>query len=174
MWSLIAPGPSASAELAQKVRGLHVGAVGNAFQLAPFAEFIAASDAAWWAKYPEAMNSNTEKFSMGKEVKGVELVSIPELGGGTMNSGVLALECAKRKGATKILLIGFDMRGSHFFGKYVNGLRNTSNAQRANHLKQYESWARANRKIEVVNCTTGSAIECFPKAILSAVLPAAA
>lgn len=172
-WALIAPGPSARAELAQMVRHLRVGAVGNAFQLAPWAEFIAASDAAWWAKYPDAMASNAAKFCMGKEVEGVELVKTPELGG-TMNSGVLGLECAKRLGARRILLIGFDMRGTHFFGKYTNGLRNTSNPQRENHLKQYALWARANRKIEVINCTPGSAIECFQKAELSAVLSSTA
>lgn len=173
MWALIAPGPSASSELAHRVRGLQVGAIGNAFQLAPFAEFIAASDAAWWMKYPDALAAHAQKFCMGKEVKGVELVSIPALGG-TMNSGVLGLECAKRLGADRILLLGFDMRGSHFFGKYVNGLRNTSNAQRLNHLKQYEQWARTNRGIEVINCTPNSAIECFPRAELNAALPAAA
>jgi hypothetical protein len=73
-------------------------------------------------------------------------------------------------GATEILLLGFDMKGSHFFGKYTNGLRNTTPLQRANHIKQYEQWARANKGIRVTNCTKGSALTCFPMARLEDVL----
>jgi hypothetical protein len=72
---------------------------------------------------------------------------------GIVNSGVLALECAKRFGATRILLLGYDMRGSHFFGPYANGLRNTTERKRTDHLRQYAKWGRANPDIEVINCT---------------------
>ena len=75
-------------------------------------------------------------------VAGVTKVTIPRLG--VCNSGVLSLECAKRQGAKRILLLGFDMRGSHFFGPYTNGLSNTTEAKRRNHLKQYEAWGKAN------------------------------
>ncbi|HBZ8061176.1 TPA: hypothetical protein MM161_004854, partial [Klebsiella pneumoniae] len=51
---LLGPGPSASASLAERLRGRRVGVVGNAFELAPWAEFLAASDRQWWDKYPEA------------------------------------------------------------------------------------------------------------------------
>lgn len=98
-----------------------------------------------------------------------EKVCMPYLGS-VCNSGVLALECAKIMGATKILLLGFDMRGTHFFGKYTNGLRNTTPLQRNNHMKQYDQWARTNKALQVVNCTRNSALECFPKASLEDVL----
>ena len=39
-WALLAPGPSASAELAERLRGFPLGVVGNAFELAPWADFI--------------------------------------------------------------------------------------------------------------------------------------
>ena len=56
-WALLAPGPSASAEDAERVRaaGIPLGVIGNAFQLAPWADFLAATDSAWWRKYPEAL-----------------------------------------------------------------------------------------------------------------------
>src|SRR5690606_24203618 len=154
-WALLAPGPSASADQAERVRGLRLGVVGCAYQLAPWADFIASTDAAWWRKYPEAKKLPGLKFSM-HHVAGVTKVAIPGLG--VCNSGVLALECAKRQGASRILLLGFDMHGTHFFGPYTNGLSNTSEAKRRMHLAQYARWAKRNQDIQVINCTEGSAL----------------
>lgn len=167
-WVLLAPGPSASRELADRVRGLPLGAVGNAYELAPWADFIAASDGAWWRSNPAARELPGRKFCMGTAAE-IERVRIDQLGS-VVNSGVLALECAVQAGATRILLIGFDMRGTHFFGPYTNGLRNTQPHQRAQHVLQYEAWARMRRGVEVINCTPGSALTCFPKAELDACL----
>lgn len=49
-WALLAPGPSASAEPIERARdsGMRVGVVCNAYELAPWAEFIAATDLDWW------------------------------------------------------------------------------------------------------------------------------
>lgn len=165
-WALLAPGPSASAELAARVAHLPLGAVGCAWELAPGAAFIAAGDAAWWRAYPAARVAQVQKYCMGTPPRGIEQVRIPELGWYVVNSGVLALECAKRAGATRILLLGFDMRGSHFFGPYTNGLSNTAETKRRMHMTQYARWARANKSIEVINCTPDSALRCFPKARL--------
>lgn len=165
-WALLAPGPSASAELAARAGHLPLGAVGCAWELAPAARFIASADAAWWRSYPEAAAVPVPRFCMGTPPRGVEQVRMPEIGWSVVNSGVLALECARRAGATRILLLGFDMRGSHFFGSYTNGLSNTTEAKRRVHLAQYARWARLHKAIEVINCTPGSALHCFPKARL--------
>lgn len=92
---------------------------------------------------------------------GIERVEVPAIGD-VCNSGVLALEVARMRGATRIELYGFDMHGSHFFGEYTNGLGNTSAKTRTVHLEQYRKWAAANTGIEVINCTPASAIDCFP------------
>ena len=165
-WALIAPGPSAKWD--ERLRGLKLGVVGCAYQLAPHADFIAASDRGWWAKYPEASKLSGRKFSMST-FPDTEKVALPFLGS-VCNSGVLALECAKMLGATRILLFGFDMKGTHFFGQYTNGLRNTTPLQRGNHMKQYDQWARSNKDIQVTNCNPRSALDCFPKASLDEVL----
>lgn len=159
-WALLAPGPSASAAAAKRVlaAGLPLGAIGNAFELAPWAEFIAATDRAWWQKYPEARDLPGLKYTMHK-VPGVERVQVP--GYIAVNSGVLGLQCAMELGATRILLLGFDMHGSHFFGPYTNGLSNTSEARRGVHMRQYERWGKANPRVTVINCTEGSALQCF-------------
>lgn len=165
MWALLAPGPSATAEDAERVRdaGIPLGVVSSAYPLAPWADFIAATDGAWWRRYPDAKQLPGAKYTM-HNVRHVERVKVP--GYVAVNSGVLALECAKRAGATRILLVGFDMHGSHFFGEYRNGLSNTSETKRRMHLSQYAKWAKANRGIEILNCTEGSALKCFPMARL--------
>ena len=165
-WALIAPGPSASAEQAAQVleAGIPLGAIGNAFALAPHAQFVAATDGGWWRKHPEAKSLPCRKFTM-HTVPDLETVKVSGLYQ-ICNSGVLGLECARLLGASRILLLGFDMHGSHFFGQYTNGLRNTSPGQRKQHLIQYAEWARVHRSIEVINCTPGSALTCFPTARL--------
>lgn len=164
--ALLAPGPSATVEQAEMVRsaGIPLGVVSNAYQLAPWAEFLAASDASWWRRHPDAVKFKGDKFCMG-ETRDAQRVMIPTVGS-VCNSGVLGLEVAKKKGATRILLIGFDMHGSHFFGKYTNGLRNTTPTQREQHKKQFREWGRSNKSVEVINCTPKSALECFPVARL--------
>jgi hypothetical protein len=169
-WALLAPGPSASVELAERLRGLSLGVVGNAFELAPWADFLAATDASWWRKHPEAQKFKGEHFAM-LPTPHAEQVHITYFGQ-VCNSGVLGLEVAKRKGATRILLCGFDMHGSHFFGPYTNGLPNTDALKRANHQKQYLAWKRTNPKVQVLNCTEGSALKCFPMARLESELEA--
>lgn len=155
IWHLLAPGPSACIKTADMLRGFYVGVVSNAFELAPWADFLAASDRAWWQKHPQAKEFEGKRFSC-HQYHGVERVQIP-----TINSGVLAMECAKREGATRIYLHGYDMHGTHFFGPYKNGLSNTPPDKRQRHLKQFKKWATSNRKIEVINCTQGSALTCF-------------
>jgi hypothetical protein len=97
--------------------------------------------------------------------KAAEQISLPHLGA-VCNSGVLGLEVAKRAGATRILLLGFDMHGTHFFGQYVNGLRNTKPHPREQHKRQFSDWGRLNRSVQVLNVTKGSALTCFPTARL--------
>ena len=156
-WALLAPGPSASAEDAERVRaaGIPLGVIGNAFQLAPWADFLAATDSAWWRKYPEALTLPCAKYTM-HQVKGVERVKVA--GYVSVNSGVLGLEVAKSKGASRILLLGFDMHGTHFSAHTGTACQHDGPKRRM-HLAQYAVGAR-NRGIEVFNCTEGRR-KCF-------------
>ena len=126
---LLGPGPSASASLAERLRGRRVGVVSNAFELAPWAEFLAASDRQWWDKYPEARQFAGARYSSHR------IGGVIQLRGAltNWNSGVLALAVAAHLGATLVRLHGFDMHGSHFFGPYSNGLTNTAPHRREIH-----------------------------------------
>ena len=162
---LLAPGPSMSQALADSVRGCRVGAVTSALPLAPWAEFVAASDVSWWRKMGAA-GFEGERYSAHK-MPGVEQV---EGVTSATNSGVLALQVCKMKGAKAVALLGFDMGLGHYFGDYTNGLSNTDKHRRRVHMQQYVQWARANPDIEVINCTPGSALHCFRRADLSEVI----
>lgn len=69
-------------------------------------------------------------------------------------------------GATRILMLGFDMHGSHFFGAHKPPLKNTSDKRRLVHLKQFRRW----QGCEVINCTEGSALKAFPFGNLKEIL----
>jgi len=167
-WALLAPGPSASRELADRVAHLPIGAIGCAYQLVDNPAFIAASDKAWWRHYPDAKDRGCPIYTMAAGTP-AEQVAIPHLGA-VCNSSVLAMEVAKRAGATRIILLGVDMHGSHFFGPYANGLRNTKPHQREQHKRQFSDWGRLNRAVQVFNCTPKSALTCFPSRSLDDVL----
>lgn len=156
-FDLLGPGPSASASLADRLRGRRVGVVSNAFELAPWAEFLAASDRHWWDKYQAALEFAGTKYT-SHQIKGTVRVASAQ---SQWNSGVLALEVAAQLGAALVRLHGFDMHGSHFFGPYANGLTNTAPARREIHKQQFAQWARQNPQVRVVNCTPGSALRCF-------------
>jgi len=154
---LLGPGPSASASLAERLRGRRVGVVGNAYQLAPWAEFLAASDRQWWDKYTTAREFAGQRYSSHR------IGGVLQLAGAqtNWNSGVLALAVAVHLGATLVRLHGFDLHGTHFFGPYSNGLANTAPARREVHKQQFAQWATCNPHVRVVNCTPGSALRCF-------------
>jgi len=163
-WNLLAPGPSATQELADWLLGrAPAGVVCNAYELAPWADFLASSDSAWWRNYPDAVNFAGRKYTMHIGVPGVARVQLP-----TVNSGVLALVLARRSGATEIHLHGFDFGLGHFFGDYKThkkniktGLKNTTADKRQTHQTQFRQWAHKYPNVRVVNCTPGSLLKGF-------------
>lgn len=171
---ILAPGPSMSQSVADAMKGLNVGAVNNCYELAPWADFLAATDAAWWAKNPAALDFAGKKFTaatLGVEyrdrVKRISTVGVYC----NSNSGVLALECAKVMGAREIVLLGFDMHGTHYFGAYTNGLSNTSESRRTIHHRQFLTWKLLNPEIKVINCTPNTALKHFKTGNLNDWIP---
>lgn len=150
-----------SQELADFVRGkCKVVAVSDAYKLAPWADALVSNDSNWWSHHPEARNFAGRKFSAAN-VGGVE--RLPHTGafqGGT-NSGLQGMRVAHMLGATKILLLGFDLnasKGAHFFGSHPPTMRNTTLQRFAVHIRQFDKW----KGCEVSNCTPGSSLVRFP------------
>jgi hypothetical protein len=174
-FALLLPGPSMSPAAAERVRHLQTVAVnavaiditdadGNTISaVAPWATAMVAQDVSFWEALPHARAFAGRKFSANR-------VSCVERLAGVSSghcSGVAGMEAAKFLGATEILLLGCDMQGTHYFGPYAHPkLRNTSDKRRLVHMAQFAQWGKRNPDIRVINCTPGSALQCFPHSTL--------
>lgn len=155
---MLGTGPSMSQATADSLRDrCRVIAVCNAYLLAPWAEALVCADRAWWRVHPDAENFAGRKFTLGK-VRGGEKLLVNDEFPADSNSGYRAMGVARDLGATRIVLIGFDMHGSHYFGRHPSPLRNTAPAGFRRHLAQFQRWRGG---CEVVNCTPGSALTQF-------------
>lgn len=164
-WAVLASGQSLTAvdvSLVKHARetGLLAGvaAVSNVgIDLAPWADCLVSHDSAWWSAHPAAF-----------DFKGVLVGGNSKVRGGTQfkasingcNSGLMAMEYVRKAHKAKLILIlGFDMHGTHYFGKHTNPrLKQTSHRRFREHIAQFNSWHSA----EVINCTPKSALKKFP------------
>ncbi len=166
-WAILASGPSMSQAVADSVRGrCNVIAVSDCYRLAPWADALVSQDRPWWRYHSEAMQFAGRKFSGGAEkIEGTEKVEFEgSIGTGT-NSALLACHVAvKVFGANRILLLGVDMGGTHFFGPHPEPLKNTSTSRFEQMKLQFAHWQH--KGVSVINCSPDSALTCFPKATI--------
>jgi hypothetical protein len=140
-------------------------AIGNVgLDFAPWAHALVAQDRAWWKLHGNALDFAGRKFSTNK-IQGVEQIKSDFLISSQSNSGALALLVARNVfGATDIELHGFDMRGTHYFGKHPEPLRNTTLERFRTFKDQYALIGKhlSKRGVKIVNRTPGSGLRCFP------------
>jgi hypothetical protein len=174
--AVMASGPSMSPMVAELVLSLRIPAivVNNTFRLAPWADILYAADAKWWQVTPGAMEFAGKKVSC-EPVPGVDNLRNAGMTGYSdeadcvhtySNSGAQAIQIAAKAGARKILLLGFDMHGTHWHGAHEKPLRNTEPSTFQRWIESMATLAAElkRRGVEVVNCTPGSALRCFPMA----------
>lgn len=152
---------------------------------APWADVLYAADSIWW--HYNASSAHNFK-GMKVTIAPKEFFQRPNInadvvfiGNGGMsgydpranyirtgrNSGFQALTIAVKRGASRVLLCGFDMRKvkgvAHFFGDHH--FRSGYTSQYGNWLKEFNRAAALFEKAgsKVINCTPGSALECFEK-----------
>jgi len=158
IYTVIATGPSLTKEDVEYVRRRsHVIAVSNSYNLAPWGDALVSCDAAWWNNNPDAYDFPGLKFCKNNigSARSLPLhLGLPA----ACNSGLAAMYLAKDMGAKKILLLGFDMHGSHYFGKHPEPLKNTSHKTFQIHINQFKRWSSP----DVINCTPGSSLTKFP------------
>jgi hypothetical protein len=166
-YAILATGPTMSQAVADSVRGrCRVIAVSDAYRLAPWADALVSSDAAWWRHHkPEFEGA---RFSTRGHHDTSKIEGVP----GSMNSGAYAVEVARQLGAKRIVLLGFDGHGTHFFGDHDAPLRNMGEERHKPHAKQHalQAAACAAAGVEIWNCTPGTAIPHYSKANLEDVL----
>lgn len=165
IFAVLATGQSLSQSVVDSVKArCNVVAVSNAYKLAPWADAMVSCDASWWKNNPEAMGFQGRKFTTAPDWQGLsDLERVPGVVSGT-NSGLLGLMVAVQLGATRILMLGYDMRGTHFFGPHPAPLRNPNPARFEVFKKQFDRYKP--RGVEIVNCTPGSALKAYPMADL--------
>lgn len=170
--AVLATGESLSPEQVAHVRSAREAgrckavAVSNAYLLAPWADAMVANDMRWWRQHPEALKFAGRKFC-GADLKATErLPPVPMFPAGT-NSGLQGMRVALMLGATRIILLGLDMKGAHYFGKHPTALKNSTPADFQRMLRQFLRWRS---DAEVINCSPGSALTCFKTARLADVL----
>jgi hypothetical protein len=143
-----------------------------------------ARDASWWIHHSqEALKFPGLKVSSDAGVPYPAVLGLRESGKtgfdddpGALrhgnNSGYQALHIAAQAGAARVLLVGFDMHGTHFFGPHPSPLRNTKPETFAEMIRNFATIAPEldARGVSVINCTPGSALDVFPKMSLEAAL----
>ena len=185
----VAPGESLTQATCDQLRGrCHVLAVNNAFQFCPWADWLYASDGPWWDAYgdqvptPLLLRSWTQDAAAARDW-GINHVIVRRDAAGDHtgfpglstepavihsggNGGYAAVNLALQFGATEILLVGYDLQGSHFFGEYPQPRLKRSADNRARSFRQWrERFATirpADYGLAIFNCTPGSALHAFP------------
>lgn len=133
-------------------------AVSNAWEMAPWADALVSNDRNWWNHHVAAMKFAGRRFA-AVHLHGTEHLPTNSIYEDGCNSGMQGMRVAQEHfGATRILLIGFDMQGTHYFGPHPEPLPNTTPQRFEKMLGQFRKW----RGCEVINCTPGSALTQFP------------
>lgn len=192
--TIVASGPSAKDAGLDQVKGKTATlAIKASVQLCPWADMVYGCDAAWWIANQGLPGYRGVRVAWEKTVPvhhpGIHLVQIEphnnalglvrggRIGSGG-NSGFQALNIAVQAGATKIVLVGFDMHdrsGAHWYGR--NNWIGANNPDWTN----FGRWRAAFHAaapvlkrvgVEVVNASPRSDLGCFPKHTIGEVLKA--
>lgn len=179
-----ATGAGLTPEVAAQCAGVPTIAVSDAYRLMPTADVLYSCDARWWDHHrPQFAGEKWSTHQVGRNDKrgaadrhGLHLV--PGAPGqvfrtdGTIaygsNSGFQAIGLAILFGAARIVLVGFNLGGPHFFGAHPRPLVNSNCRQ---FLPQFQAAAaRMPAGVEIVNATPRSALDCWPMVPLAAAL----
>ncbi len=179
-----ATGMSLTADVAETCRHAHcpIIAVNDAYRLLPFATILYACDGAWWDKHNGCPKFDGEKWSSHGEPGANDKLEHAKRYGLTLvrgahgdvfstdparihygnNSGFQAINLAMLFGASRIVLVGFNMdhRG-HFFGAHPRPLRNIDHSKSV--MIFTNAWRHLPAGVEVINATPDSKLRGFPR-----------
>lgn len=185
--AVVASGPSTKKNNLGQLNGrMRVIAIKENVELCPFADVVYGCDAAWWKNSHGLKNYSGLKISFARQelapsypdIRFIEIEKDvdrfiwdkPGVVGSGGNSGFQAVNLALSFGATRIMLIGFDMHdrsGVHWFGRARGVGRNNPDEN------NFRRWRRAFEQsaallkslgVDVVNTSQISALKCFRQA----------
>jgi hypothetical protein len=158
-------------------------AINDAYLLAPWADVLYAADEKWWkwqvkdkrrgpllAAFAGLRVSVDKKRARQTPPHLPGVIMLRNTGGDGLdlqpnsvrtgrNSGYQAINVAYHLGPRRILLVGYDMRGGHWFGRHPDNSRPNFHLC----LQHFASLATAieARGVDVINCTPNTALGCF-------------
>lgn len=170
-------------------------AVNDAWKLAPWADWMYAADVQFWGMHHEAIKRDFKGECWTQSGEAAEWYGLnrihsfdapglshdPKLIHQGGNSGYQAINLAYHFGASRIVLLGFDLYGTHFFGSHPRGLADPAQISfdywlaRFGALAEDLAWA----DVPVYNCSRPfvvdgvkhySKLTCFRRADLETIL----
>lgn len=88
---------------------------------------------------------------------------------GSASSGYQAINLALLLGATRVLLLGYDMqhdgRRAHWFGDHPRAI-SSGNLNPTHFVETYREMRPENYGLEVINCSRRTALDAFPRMAL--------
>jgi hypothetical protein len=172
----IAGGSSLTQDQCNKVSHLPTIGVNDAYRIARL-DVLYACDHKWWVHHngvPEFSGLKITQSTKSADEYGIALVQIEGFTGlnrkqgyvcGGGNGGHQALNIAYHFKPKKIILLGYDMKGKHWFGDHPGRLK--SNSPYGQWVENFRHIAREiTKEVEVINCSPDSALDCFEKSKL--------
>lgn len=160
-------------------------AINDAYRLAPWADLLYAADHGWWRWHEGAPSFTGPKYAMhagSAEWPGVTVLQNTGIYGlelrpfglrAGFNSGYQAINLAVHLGASRIVLLGYDMQAprrgpSHWFGEHPNQARSSYGTFREAFPTIVEPLQQLG--VAVLNASRETALECFPRVSLAEAL----
>ncbi len=184
----IASGPSLTTDDVEYVRGKvdAVIVVNNCYQIAPWADILCASDLRWWRWHNGAKAFPGVKYATSHHCSRWAGVQVLENTGRDglelnpsgvrhgLNTGYRAINVAVHLGATRILLLGYDMqqgpnKEEHWHGEHPSNSRSPYALFRKSFKTMVEPLKALG--VEVINCSRRTALDVFPQMSIDAALP---
>ncbi len=174
----IASGPSLTQDDVDYVRDLaRVIVINTSYQLAPWADCLYACDARWWKWYDGAKDFHGLKYALDPPARAYGVTVLKNTGTAGLevrpnglrngrNSGYQAINLAVHFGASRILLLGYDLQRApdgkvHWHGDH----RQAMNVPLALFLPAFATLVQPLRElgVQVVNCSQRTALTVFPR-----------
>lgn len=193
---IVAAGPSAPDAFLEPAKGkAKVIVINRSWRLAPWADVLYGCDERWWRSENGVPDFHGLKVSQDlrafqKREWNIKLVRTDRScgnlirkplgrlawgGTGGGNGGFQAINLAVQFGASRLLLVGFDMRidlGVHWHGKHERGMNNPSKTTVEKWRAHLDGQAARLKElgVEVINCSLVSALTAYPKMSLEEAL----
>ncbi len=180
---IVASGPSASTVPVDIAKGkVRCIAVNSSWRLAPWADMLYGTDAAFWNQYRGVPDFGglkvtsdvraAEMWEIGhvrcrRPVDVILMDKMGEIGWGG-NSGFHCINLAFQFKVAKIILVGFDMHlngGIHWHGDHPGGMHNPIPGNVTRWCRAVDGAAEPARRhgIKIINCSMESALQNYEK-----------